>query len=219
MKPTCFSGNFTITAHTGCENTPDNTLEAVEAAFQSGADIFEVDIRFDQNGVPILAHNEPVGGEVELEQVFALMKTNESILCNLDIKVTDHLSAVAALAKEYDLLDRVFYTGIHEFFVEKARTDTPEIPYYLNMALVPPAEQTDDYLADVVAKVKSLGAIGVNCHFGYATPKLVETVHQNDLLVSLWTVNEKEDMLRIMKLKPDNITTRKPVLLRSLADC
>ena len=217
MNTKAFSSNFTITAHTGCENTPDNTIEAVQAAFQSGADIFEVDIRFDQNGVPILSHNEPVGGEVKLEEVFALMKTNESVLCNLDIKAADHLPSVAALARKHHLLERVFYTGIDERFVEKARTDTPEIPYYLNMALVPPTEQTDAYLADVAAKVKRLGAIGINCHFEYASPKLVETVRRNGLLVSLWTVNEKEDMLRIMKLKPDNITTRKPVLLRTLA--
>jgi len=45
--------DFTITAHTGCENTPDNSIGSVLKAFDSGADIFEIDIRFDENKVMI----------------------------------------------------------------------------------------------------------------------------------------------------------------------
>ncbi len=216
MKPKVFSGEFTITAHTGCEKTPDNTIEAVEMALKSGADIFEIDINFDKNGKPVLSHDKPVGGEPELGEVFTLMGKNKNILCNLDIKSTDNLKAVYDMAEEYKVCDRVFYTGINENFVESAKRDTPQMPYYLNLSVVRKKNQTDEYLLEIVNKVKDSGAIGINCNFRNVTPGLIETFRKNGLLVSVWTVNKKRKMLRMIKMKPDNITTRKPVLLKKL---
>lgn len=218
MKPKNFQGKFTITAHTGCEKTPDNTVEAVLKAFESGADIFEIDIHFDKKGVPVLSHDAPKGGEVGLNEIFVLLKENEKILCNLDIKATDNLKAVYELAEKYDVLDRVFYTGINDGFVERAATDTPEIPYYLNSSVASRRKQSDEYVLELVNKVKNSGAIGINCHFKNMTPKLIEAFHKNGLLVSVWTVNKKWRMPRVMKMAPDNITTRKPVLLKSLSE-
>lgn len=43
---------------------PENTLPAVEAAFEAGADLVEVDVQLDRDGVPVLWHDDtvPVGG-------------------------------------------------------------------------------------------------------------------------------------------------------------
>jgi glycerophosphoryl diester phosphodiesterase len=116
--------NFTVTAHTGCEKTPQNSLVSVDKAFASGADIFEVDIRFDKNGIPVLSHDAPKGGEPKLEEVFAKLSKNKNIRCNLDLKCTDNLKEIAVLAKKYDVLDRIFYTGVFEKFVESVKNDT-----------------------------------------------------------------------------------------------
>lgn len=218
MKPKAFNGKFTITAHTGCEKTPDNTIEAVKKAFESGADIFEVDVNFDKNGTPVLSHDKPVGKEPQLCEVFELMEENKDILCNLDIKATDNLKAVYDLAEKYNVCERVFYTGINEGFVDAAKRDTPEMPYYLNLSVERPKKQTDEYMLSIVNKVINSGAIGINCNFRNVTPHLVETFHQNKLLVSVWTVNKKRKMFRMMKMNPDNITTRKPVLLRKISE-
>ena len=216
MKPVNFTNQYTITAHTGCEGTVDNTVPAIQAAFDSGADVFEIDIYFDNDGVPVLSHDAPVGNEVKLDEAFAMMEKKDGILCNLDIKVTDNLKAIVASAKKHNVLDRVFYTGIHDGFVENARYNTPEIPYYLNVGLIPAEEQNEEYILSIVNKIKECGAIGINSQFRNVTPELIDTLHQNNLLVSVWTVNEEADMLNIMKLKPDNITTQRPVLLSSL---
>ena len=50
--------NFTVTAHTGCEDTADNSLEAISAGIAAGADIVEFDLRFDSEGKGILSHDE-----------------------------------------------------------------------------------------------------------------------------------------------------------------
>lgn len=207
---------ITVTSHTGCEKTKDNSIESVDKAIESGADIFEVDVSFDKNGKPVLSHDAPKGNEPSLEEVFKKLSKQKKIKCNLDIKFTDNLKEIVFLAKEYSVLDKIFYTGIKDEFVESAKTETPEISYYLNVNLIPKKKQTKEYLDSLVGKVRESEAIGINCNYKNVTPELVEVFHQNNLLVSLWTVNSRFKMLKVIKMKPDNITTRKPVLLRKL---
>ncbi len=217
MKPIKMTEKFTITAHTGCEKTEDNSIESVDKAIECGADIFEVDVSFDQDGNPVLSHNAPCGGEPLLEEVFKKLSKQKNIRCNLDIKFTTNLKEIVSLAKKYDVLDNVFYTGIKDEFVESAK-ETPEIKYYLNVNLIPKRKQTSGYIDSLVEKVRESGAIGINCNYKNATPRLVETFQKSNLLVSLWTVNSKFRMLKVLKMKPDNITTRKPALLREIIE-
>ena len=37
--------SFTVTAHTGCEGTEDNSLESIRKAYENSADIVEFDLR------------------------------------------------------------------------------------------------------------------------------------------------------------------------------
>ena len=73
------------------------------------------------------------------------------------------------------------------------------------------AKNTDEiYLLSLVEKVKNAGAIGINFNHKSASKELVDVFHENGLLVSIWTVNNKLKMRRILTFAPDNITTRKP---------
>ncbi|MHA6533086.1 glycerophosphodiester phosphodiesterase [Paenibacillus sp. BAC0078] len=47
-----------VTAHTGCMETLDNTLESVRRGVELGADIIEDDIRVTKDGIAILAHDD-----------------------------------------------------------------------------------------------------------------------------------------------------------------
>lgn len=47
-----------VTAHTGCMETLDNTLESVRRGIELGADIIEDDIRVTKDGIAILAHDD-----------------------------------------------------------------------------------------------------------------------------------------------------------------
>lgn len=207
--------NLTITAHTGCENTSDNSIESVIKAYECSADIFEADIRFDKNGTPILTHDEPVGGEMTLEDAFIKLAEYKNMRFNIDIKCTDNMKSIAALAKKHNVTDRIFYTGINDDFVA-ATKETPGIPYYLNCEIAPACEQDNEYISSLVNKVKSSGAIGINCNHSNVTKELVDAFHNAGLLVSVWTCNEKADMLRMLELRPDNITTRFPSVLKEL---
>lgn len=201
---------FTYTAHTGCIKTKDNSLEAIAVGIENGADVVEFDLRFLEDGTPVLAHDEPTGKEVTLDEAFKKVSEYDGILVNVDIKVTDNLQAVYPLAKKHGIEDRIFYTGVNAEFVEAVKKDSPEVPYYLNVSVQKPRKQTPEYLEELVKEVKESGAIGINFNKDNATKKLVDTFHENDLLVSIWTVNKKSKMLKILFMAPDNITTRRP---------
>ena len=202
--------NFTYTAHTGCIKTKDNSLEAIVVGIENGADVVEFDLRFLEDGTPILAHDKPTGNEVTLDEAFKKVSEYDDILVNVDIKVTDNLKAVYPLAKKHGIEDRIFYTGVNAEFVETVKKDSPEVPYYLNIDVKKPRKQTPEYLEELVNEVKKSGAIGINFNKDNATKELVDTFHENDLQVSIWTVNKKSKMLKILFMAPDNITTRRP---------
>ena len=210
--------NFTYTAHTGCIKTADNSLEAIEEGVKHGADIVEFDLNFLSDGTPVLSHDKPKGKEITLDDAFKKVSEYENIKVNVDVKTVQNLKAVYPLAKKYGLEDRIFYTGITTEFLETVKTDSPEVPYYLNVNVEKTRKQTPEYLESLVKTVKDSGAVGINFNKDHATKELVDTFHENDLLVSIWTVNKKRKMYKILFLAPDNITTRRPDKLKEILD-
>lgn len=216
LKTEILSNGFTYTAHTGCIKTADNSLEAIEEGAKYGADIVEFDLNFLPDGTPVLSHDKPKGKEVTLDEAFKKVSEYKSLKVNVDVKNVKNLKSVYPLAQKYGLEDRIFYTGVTDEFLEAVKNDSPEIPYYLNVSVDKSKKQTPEYLESLVKKVKDSGAVGINFNKDHATKKLVDTFHENDLLVSIWTVNKKRKMYKILSLKPDNITTRRPDKLKEI---
>lgn len=201
--------NFTYTAHTGCMGTKENSLESIDVGVQYGAQIVEIDVRY-YNGVPVLSHNEPNGDEVTLEEGFLKIKEYDDLKVNVDIKSVENIGAVKEIAEKTNVMDRIFFTGINDEFVSAVKEKCPDIEYYLNVSVLPPRKQTDEYLNSLVEKVKNSGAVGINFNKKSATKKLVKVFRNNGLLVSIWTVNGYFKIRKILSYGPDNITTRRP---------
>ena len=205
---------FTYTAHTGCCKTKPNTLECIDVGVKYGAQIVEFDLRFDENKEPVLSHDEPVGGEVTLDEAFAKISEIENLRVNVDVKVCTALEKVVALANKYGIADRIFFTGINEGDVKAVKEQAPTVEYYLNMKVKKPSAHTDAYLQSLVDKVKEYGAVGINFQYRSASRKLVDFFHKNGLLVSIFTVDRNIEMYRIISYGPDNITSRNPDLIK-----
>ncbi len=209
---------FTVTAHTGCEGTEDNSLEAIEKGAQAGADTVEFDLRFDSDGQGILSHDEGGENPVTLDQAFRLISEKEKITVNVDCKTTDNLAEVYRLGEEYGITDRLFYTGIEEKDTEAAVTQTPQIPYFLNFKVDKSKKNDGEYISSLISLVKEKGALGLNINHGQCSKKMVEMLRAEGLQVSLWTANDVLTMLKCISYAPDNITTRHPSILIKLID-
>ena len=210
QRTTPYANGLTVTAHTGCMGTADNSLEAICAGIENGANIVEFDLQFSAAGVPVLSHNTPTPEAVALDDAFALLAEYKNIQVNVDVKVCKKLDRVAALAEKYNMLDRIFFTGIFEKDTDAVKQMCPLVPYWLNVNVEKKNKQNEAYLSQLVQTVKNCGAVGINMNKKNATKALVSAFHQNGLGVSLWTVNSFFDMIKAIALKPDNITTRHP---------
>lgn len=209
---------FTVTYHAGAMHTKPNTVISVQAALDADAQIVEFDVSFRPDGTPVIIHSSEPGNTqgVFLENALEAVASHPSCRINLDIKSTKNLGAVDELVKLYGLWDRVFYTGVFEDWVEAVKNSS-SVPYYLNHKITP-EEASDRSLAQSAADLaKNLGAIGINSHFEFACRLFSDIMHENGLLVSLWTVNKPEDMPKVLSCRPDNVTTKRPRLLRKIA--
>ena len=202
--------NFTITAHTGCMNTEENSIESMEKGIEIGAKIIEFDVRFLPDGTPILAHDEPTGNELKLQDAFEFLANHKEIRANVDMKATDNMPLVQILAVEYGVMDQIFFTGIGVDFLDAVKEGSPRIPYYLNVSVEKSQVKDNEYLLSLVEQVKNAGAIGINFNYKSASKELVNIFHENGLLVSIWTVDSEYNMYKILSFAPDNMTTRNP---------
>ena len=208
--------DFTVTAHTGCTETRENSLESIMAGAENGAHITEFDLNFTADGTPVLSHDAPVGGEVTLDEAFQCLAELKTVRANIDIKSTDALEKVYPLAEKYGVQDRIFFTGVKEEYVEKVKEKCPQIPYYLNVDVDKKQADDSEYIQSLVQKVKDAGAVGINFNYKALTSELVEIFHENGLSVSVWTVDKEIDMYKCLTCSPDNITTRNPQKLRDI---
>lgn len=210
--------DFTVTGHTGCMGEKENSIEAMEAAVSAGAQIVEFDLNFDENGKPVLSHDEPKGNEVTLEEAFAFLEKHPFVLANIDAKSTANLSLVQSLGEKHMILNQLFFTGIKEEDVEKVKESCPKIPYYLNADVDAKKVSDKDYLEEIAMKVILSGAVGINMHKRALTKELCSFFHEKGLLVSVYTVNGEYELYRVLYAAPDNITTKRPDRLTAILE-
>ncbi len=214
-QPLNLPDGFTYTAHTGCVETDDNSLESIKLGAENGAHIVEFDLWLE-NGKALLSHNEPEGDEVTLADAFKTVSEYEKLKVNVDVKKCDDYTLVLTLAEKYNVKERIFFTGIFADETENVKNSETGIPYYLNADVKSEKYHTEEYLNELIMSVKNSGAIGINFNKDNASKELVDAFHENGLLVSVWTVNKEDDMYKILYFAPDNITTRNPDVLKTI---
>lgn len=194
-----------ITAHSGAENTVDNTLESIRVMAGCGADVIEVDVRM-YAGRLVMSHDEPSGPCDSLEDCFRIVREHPGLKMNIDLKQRGIVSAVAELAEECGVTDRLLFTG------SVGEEDFPAVRslgltvWYNNDAM------PED--ADWLAGVDALGFGGLNLHYGDVNDALVK--HAGRL--SVWTVDDEALLRSFLAAGVMGITTRRPVLALKLRD-
>lgn len=105
-----------ITAHSGCENTPADSMDSLRLAAELGAGAAEVDVRADQDGVLRLSHDrKETQAEyarcVPLEQAVSFA-AEWALSLNFDIKEPWVLRDALALAKRHGIpRERLWVSG------------------------------------------------------------------------------------------------------------
>lgn len=215
-----FVQGFTVTAHTGAFDTPENSMESVQAAIENNVQIIEIDIRQRPDKTLVISHDIVVMNNegTPLADVFALLQQDDCLI-NLDIKETRTLDPLHDMLVEYNLLSRAFLTGIDQMNVNAVKESScADMDYYLNCQPSRIKIFTDDYKVKIIDLLKETGAVGINCNYKYACATLSNLLHENGYKLSVWTVNTKFEMKRMLVTQPDNITTKEYGKLMSVID-
>ncbi len=203
-----------ITAHSGCDGTPDNSMEFVRYALGSEGDCLEVDIRKNQNEELILSHDETVEGAVKLSQVFELLKEKPEKKINCDLKTPGLEVSVYQLAKEYGVERQLIYSGaVGISFMETRLKKYPEVQVYWNIENL--ILETDlgrnismKQIEQAFHTAVNYSAQCINMEYHMFTDKIIELLKSIGLGSSAWTVNEPDGIRKLMKKGITNITTR-----------
>lgn len=210
-----------ITAHAGCMGTKMDSIEAVEEGIKYGADIIEIDLNIDANGNLVLCHDKPKEFEkyLRLEEVFEIIKREETVLLNVDIKDTKVLAKLNNTILDFGLKDRVFSTGLDY----QSLIDNMEIlkgtNYFINLG-IPKLNITKlsnkEYLVGLLEELESLDILGININYRLVTPELINACKERKMMSSVWTVDDNENMKIMIALQVNSITTKRVDVLKDL---
>ena len=230
-----------ITAHRGfwkCEDAQfaENSCKSLALAQENGLWGSEFDIRLTSDSVVVVNHNNDFNGLKIIEHTYAELK--DSTLLNgekvptLDDYLTQgEKSARTVLVVELKpmptpelddvLVEKTFealkahglFNPKRAIFISFSRHTCQRIaelaPAFTNQFL------SGDASPDELAAEK---INGIDYHFSVFDkhPEWVEQAHANGMSVNVWTVNEPEDIQRMIDLGVDCITTNEPLLVREM---
>ena len=74
----------------------------------------------------------------------------------------------------------------------------------------------DDFNGSIPRAVKTAGGCCWSPHYKSLTPALLEEAHRLGIKVFVWTPDSRADILRLIEMKVDGITTNRPDILKSV---
>ena len=232
--------NIEISAHRGGMATrPENTMVAFKNAYKQGADWIEIDVQQSKDGVLYIMHDynfkrttgvnkkawELTWKEIQeldagyyfsdkyegekipsLEEVIIYAK-KKGIGLNIELKANKHNvnyeESVVELINKYDFVDQCVVTSQKYSLVKNVKKLDPNIDtvYVMSIAL------------GNIEKFKYADAFSINQFF--ATKDIVDRMHSYGKEVYVWTVDDTEDIDKMIGLGVDNIVTNDVDLVKS----
>jgi glycerophosphoryl diester phosphodiesterase len=144
------------------------------------------------------------------------------------------VETVIKVLEEGEFLSRTLFLSFDWRALAHARRIVPEIPaVYLSLASISqdniqrgrpgPSPWTagidvDDFRGSIPRAIIAAGGRHWGAQYKSLTPALVEEAHRLGIEVYAWTVDDREEMVRLINMKVDGIITNRPDILLSLLD-
>lgn len=221
-------GETMITAHSGADGTKENSLEFVAYAMQTGADALEVDVRMGENGILILSHDKTDEDAVRLADVFRMMGKYPGMRINCDLKECGLEVAVRQLALISGLkTEQILYSGSVRPVPVTESCIWRDVEVFWNIEEYLPhiyKEQKEDLLFEQAAykisrACRKYGIHTVNVNEKIATEEFIRVTGENDIDLSVWTVNDEERFRELLGQGVKNITTRNVKMACEVRSC
>jgi len=227
-----------VIAHRGASGElPENTLPAYELAVEQGADMIEIDLHTTRDGAIVITHDENLerlGGRGEVADatlqeirrldagdgaavptlVEVLDALGARIPFNLELKRSsrDEYSGMEAAAVEEvtrrGLLEQTLFSSFYPPVLKALREISPEVRIAV---LISPR-----FPQGAIERARCIGAEAVNPERSLVSRELVEAAHGEGLAVYVYTVDDGEEMRRLLDLGVDGLFTNHPRRMRAI---
>ncbi|HEY4308406.1 MAG TPA: glycerophosphodiester phosphodiesterase family protein [Pirellulales bacterium] len=228
-----------VTAHrAGPKAAPENGLSALALSIDAGADFAEIDVQQTADGHVILMHDSDLRRmtgdlrnvkDVTLADLADLRLRNNGAPTDdvvptlsqfleasaghirLNVEIKDYgsgASLVPAVLKElraHDFTGQAIISSLKLAPLEQARREAPDVP----VGIILSVSKGD---------LTRLPVGFLSLHHRLATASLVRRAHRRDMQVHVWTVSDRETVLRMLDHGCDNLITDNPALVREVVD-
>ncbi len=225
-------------AHRGASGeAPENTIASFEKAIAQGAEIIETDARLSEDKEIILIHDETVerttdgrgkvseltlkelksldagswfGKKFSGERIPTLEETTEvvkgKVKLDIELKGKDPLlpKKVINLLKKENFIRESIISSFNYFFLKEVKRLEPQI--ITGLLFATPAQERKGFpywkWLDLILP-----------RYNLITEDLVEKAHSKGLKIIAWTVDNPEEIRRLIDLEVDGIASNYPALL------
>lgn len=231
-----YPSNVAVTAHRGdSAHAPENTMKSIMLAVENQADIVEIDVRQTKDGEYVVVHDEnlrrvagvnvrvgyvdysyiktlKVGADIDREYEGEMIPTlrevlsyaaEEDVFLNIELKSAktdrdDYVEGVLKLIDEYDCKDNCVVASSDYKVVRRIKEIDSDIKtvYIVMMAI----GDIGNYEYADVYSIRS----------NFVDASLVKAAHLNDKEVYAWTVDDEEQIKRLLLIGVDSIITNNP---------
>ncbi len=206
-----------ITAHSGCDGTPDNSKAFIDYALGLDADCLEVDVRKINNEL-VMAHDVDHPA-FSLAYAFEQLKSHSTKKINCDLKHEDLEIPVWELAKQYGVSDQLIYSGSVSAENMKSDKDMQRaVAWYMNIEIALPNVYSDmdvangPHISEHAERVKTFfydnNVACLNINFRLLKSELCKLLTEHGMPMSVWTPDAEQDLCDMLSAGVHNITTR-----------
>ncbi len=235
-----------IWAHRGArKDFPENTLLAFEKALAMGADGFELDVQRTKDGALVVAHDEDLvrcaGSEARIAELYwdelrehnmaayrpefapqpapllaDVLELVKASGCTVNIELKNWQEPYPGMEREvvhlvasYELQEQVIYSSFKPASVCRLSrlVDKRHVGFLY-----------DREFRDPLRATRLFGARALHPGLKWTSRELVERAHEAGCPVHVWTVNETEDIRRLLAWGVDAIITDDPATAIAIRD-
>jgi len=132
----------------------------------------------------------------------------------LDLKDEAIIPAMIKAVQEADMVDNVVVCGCYEPQAQKMWEIDDSLTVLLDadtrLEKLAKYEDKSEFIREYIHRACKARLAALNVSFKYVTPELIRRAHLRALPVWTWTVDEKEDMQRLLQMGVDAIYTNWP---------
>jgi glycerophosphoryl diester phosphodiesterase len=140
---------------------------------------------------------------------------------NLDIKDDFSIPVLTEIVRSKNFTHRVVVSGCKKISAAYFKTSYPDFQVLLNAdtrGLEQKGRENPEEIQAICDEAALSSCCGINIEYKYCTPLLVDMAKKSFLPVSVWTINDSEDMKKFIHMGVNNITTIYPDILKSIIE-